>query len=46
MKVFITGGGGFVGFNLISKIIEDTNHIVTVYGSKKKLCRKFICKIY
>jgi UDP-glucose 4-epimerase len=37
MNVFITGGGGFIGFNLISKLIKDTKYMVTVYGSKKNI---------
>lgn len=37
MNLFITGGGGFIGFNLISKLIEDTKYMITVYGSKKNI---------
>lgn len=35
MKIFVLGGQGFVGFNLIKKLIGEGNEVV-VYGRNKK----------
>ena len=33
MKYFITGGAGFIGSNMVDRVMSDENNRVTVYDN-------------
>ena len=49
MKYVVTGGAGFIGSNLVDKLIEEKNEVIVIDNfstGKKENCNPNVCLLY